>query len=283
MKTTILFCALIFIIGFGSLQQRTEAQQNNTENVHNIASGATVKDSFDNLKEALLNPDKVVILSLNSNYHYIKHLSAQIGTLSHLKVLRIGCLENLEELPQEIGELKSLEKLIIDNGNGCAMNVGIPSTIGQLTNLKKLTLFGALDYRDEWGKPDTSKIKKLPSTLANLPNLEELDLGRNGLLTIPDVVWSLKKLKILKLDFNDFKEIPSSILNLTHLMVLSVSCNYHLKLPDCLNEMKGLQVHINEFYPLGPYTKQEQQSEHKKEEELKKRFPDIIFTFEECD
>jgi Leucine-rich repeat (LRR) protein len=278
MKTSILFCALIFIIGCNNSQQKNNITENNV----------SVRDTFDNLKEALLSPNKAVVLYLSfstdtgKNGGEMKHLPAQIGTLTHLKVLQIQCLEKLEDLPQEIGNLKSLEELIIDNGNGCSMNVTIPSSICQLTNLKKLLLYGALDYRDIGEKEDTTKIKPLPSTIANLQNLEELDMGRNGLKTIPSVVWSLKKLKKLSLDCNNIKEIPSSILNLTNLQELSIVCDYDIKLPECLNTMKGLKVHVQEFNPMAS-TKEEVQLEKKKEEELQKQFPDIIFTFEECD
>src|SRR6266480_1324363 len=93
-----------------------------------------------------------------------------LGGLINLKELEISCLENLEDLPVEIGQLKKLEKIIIDNGNGCRMNVSIPASIAELTNLKVLRLFGALDPEEsESSDPaPTFKSKPLPTTIAKL-------------------------------------------------------------------------------------------------------------------
>ena len=38
---------------------------------------------------------------------------SQLGTLINLAELDISCLENLEDLPSEIGNLKKLEKLLL--------------------------------------------------------------------------------------------------------------------------------------------------------------------------
>jgi hypothetical protein len=41
----------------------------------------------------------------------------------------MSCLENAEDLPQEIRNLTKLEIVVIDNGNGCQMNISIPASI----------------------------------------------------------------------------------------------------------------------------------------------------------
>src|SRR5438477_8396611 len=157
---------------------------------------------FDNLAQALASPEKVTSLSIKEYDPNIKHLPPKLGALVNLKELEISCLENLEDIPVEIGQLKKLEKIIIDNGNGCGMNVSIPASIGDLTNLKVLRLFGALDPGEsESSVPATTpKIKPLPATIAKLQNLEELDLGRNHLQTILPEIANLKNLKKLGLD-----------------------------------------------------------------------------------
>jgi hypothetical protein len=65
-----------------------------------------------------------------------------IGDYSDLKVLLIGCFENLQSLPESIGKLTQLEELTVayGHGNGCAMNPVLPETIGNLRSLKKLIL-----------------------------------------------------------------------------------------------------------------------------------------------
>jgi len=225
-------------------------------------------ESFDNLEKAFFTPEKVTILSVKENNPEIKRLSPQIGKLTNLKELTIMCMEALEDLPPEIGNLKKLEKLIIDNGNGCVMNVTIPASIGELKNLKILRLYGAIDPRDGNRPAPASKIKKLPNTMANLANLEELDLGRNGIKYVPPEVVSLKKLKKLSLDFNEIHEIPSFVGNLENLKLLSIRSNGGVNLPESLKNLNGLKVIMgNNALTL------------KNQEKLKNRFPNIIFDF----
>jgi hypothetical protein len=55
-----------------------------------------------------------------------------------------------------------------------------------------LRLYGALDDRDVGGEPSARPKRgtMLPDTLANLQGLEELDLGRNGIRSVPPQVAS---------------------------------------------------------------------------------------------
>jgi leucine-rich repeat protein SHOC2 len=230
-------------------------------------------ESFDNLAKALASPEKVTSLSINESESdsKMKHLPPKLGALVNLKELEISCLENLEDIPGEIGQLKKLEKIIIDNGNGCGMNVSIPASIGDLTNLKVLRLFGAFDPGEiESSVPvPTSKIKPLPATIAKLQNLEELDLGRNRLQTIPPEISNLKNLKKLGLDYNNLHDIPSFIGELKNLRELSISSNGGVKLPQSLSKLSGLRISMgNNRLKL------------KDQVELRRQFPGAIFDFE---
>lgn len=86
-------------------------------------SSTTNANSFNDLQSALRAPDKATNLSITRANNKIKHLPPELGKLVNLKKLEIACLEKLEDLPAEIGNLKKLEYLILDNGNGCVMNV----------------------------------------------------------------------------------------------------------------------------------------------------------------
>ncbi len=243
-------------------------------------------ESFDSLEQALVAPEKATTLSIlccvdlskdgkevgETKYDpAIKHLPSQLGTLINLVELDISCLENLEDLPSEIGNLKKLEKLIIDNGNACQMNISLPESIGNLSNLKVLTLSGAIDPR-EIG-PDRpippSKVKSLPGTIGKLQNLEVLDLSRNGIKSIPSQIASLQKLKRLALDYNNIHELPPFVGNLKNLQELSVCSNGGIKLPKSLANLNGLKIFMGN-----------NRLKIKDQEKLRRLFPKATFSFE---
>jgi Leucine-rich repeat (LRR) protein len=228
--------------------------------------------SFDSLEQAFVAPEKATTLSITKYDPAIKHLPSQLGTLINLVELDISCLENLEDLPSEIGNLKKLEKLIIDNGNGCGMNISLPESIGNLSNLKVLTLYGALDPRDlsDTNKPTPlSKVKSLPGTIGKLQNLEELNLGRNAMKGIPPQVASLQKLKRLALDYDHIHELPPFVGNLKNLQELSVCHNRGIKLPKSLSNLNGLKISIGNNH-----------LKSKDQEKLRRLFPKVTFSFE---
>ena len=229
------------------------------------------EQAVESLEEAFKSPERVRRLVLQSEDHELKHLPARLGTLVNLEALEMACLENLEDLPEEIGALRKLQELIIDNGNGCSMNVLLPRSIGRLENLRVLRLYGALDARGLDGEETTRgpRSKPLPETLANLSKLEELDLGRNGLTAVPPQVGSLRGLKKLGLDYNALRALPSFVGNLTKLEELTLNSNGGVRLPDSLANVKGLKV----FMGNNKLTLRAQRS-------LRSRFPAAVFNFE---
>lgn len=252
-----------------------------------FAIGSSVSaqaETYKHLSEALANPEKATRLDLGAVYQEdaaepveennpdfsLKLLPEAFGSLTNLKELNIGGLEALEELPKELGNLKNLESIVIDNGNGYQMNVSLPETIAGLEKLKILRLYGAFDasgiMENEKGEP--VKAKKLPQALGALQNLEELDIGRNGLNEVPPQVASLAKLVTLNLDYNGIKELPEFVGNLKNLKNLTINCNGGTRLPDSLKNLKGLNIAMgNAALKL------------KDQEELRKRFPGAVFDF----
>ncbi len=194
-----------------------------------ISLGIVHAESFNNLAQALASPERVTSLSIKEFDPNMKHLPPKLGALINLKELEISCLENLEDIPVEIGQLKKLEKLIIDNGNACLMNVSIPASIGELTNL---------------------------------------NLGGNGLQTIPPEISNLKNLKKLELDYNDLHNIPSFIGEFKNLRELSIRSNRVIKLPQSLSKLSGLRISMcNNYLKL------------KDQVELRRQFPSATFDF----
>jgi hypothetical protein len=224
---------------------------------------------FDSFEQAFRTPEKVKRLVLQKEDPEMKHLPARLGTLVNLEVLELACLEKLQDLPNELGRLQKLEELIIDNGNGCAMNVSLPRSIGQLANLRVLRLYGALDPRGIGPGETNGRAKNLPATLANLQRLEELDLGRNGIRFVPKQIASLRQLKNLGLDYNSLREVPAFVGNLSNLEELSLNSNGGVRLPQSLAKVKGLQVRMGN----NKLTLRDQKL-------LRTRFPNIVFSFE---
>jgi hypothetical protein len=216
---------------------------------------------FYSLEQGLRAPTTAIRLVLRENRAGKKHLSPNLGKLINLRVLDIACLEELTDLPPEIGNLRKLEELIMDNGNGCKMSVALPASIGRLEHLRVLNLYGAL-------------FKGLPATIANLQNLEELNLGHNGIPAVPPQVASLHKLKRLLLDYSNIRQVPFFIGNLTNLKELSLNSNargpgHPMILPQSLASLKGLKVFMgNNYLKL------------KDQERLRRRFPNIVFSFD---
>ena len=150
------------------------------------------------------------------------------------------------------------------------MNVSLPRSVGQLTSLKVLRLYGALDGREvglDSGR--SAKSRPLPDTLADLRNLEELDLGRNGIRAVPPQVASLRRLKKLSLDYNEIRDVPAFVGELKNLEELSLNANGGARLPQSLAGVKGLKV----FMGNNRLTLKEQSS-------LRARFPGAVFNFE---
>jgi Leucine-rich repeat (LRR) protein len=226
---------------------------------------------FDNFEQALRTPEKVKRLVFQTENPEMKHLPPGLGKFVNLEALELSCLEKLEDLPEEIGQLRKLQELIIDNGNGCQMNVSLPRSIGQLTNLRVLRLYGALDAREIGSEASARRVqsKRLPDTLANLQKLEELDLGRNGIRTVPAQVASLHGLKKLSLDYNEIHILPAFVGNLTNLQELSLNSNGGVVLPRSLASAKGLKV----FMGNNRLTLRDQKV-------LRTRFPNAVFSFE---
>jgi Leucine-rich repeat (LRR) protein len=224
--------------------------------------------AFDSLEKALRAPEQVRRLTIQGEYPEAKHLPQGLGRLSNLEALEIACLEKLEDLPEELGQLGKLRELIVDNGNGCSMNVRLPRSIGRLSGLRVLRLYGALDPRDlENNRPGRSKA--LPETLADLQQLEELDLGRNGLRAVPPQVAQLRGLKRLALDYNEIRQLPSFVGDLPNLEELSLNANGGVALPQSLAQRKGLKVFMgNDRLTLAA------------QKRLRARFPLAVFSFE---
>lgn len=216
---------------------------------------------FDSFEKAFLAPEKVRCLNptFEGDDLNMKRLPSRFDTLVNLEVFSFGCLEELETLPENIGNLSKLQELIVDNGNGCSMAVSLPRSIGKLANLRVLRLYGAIESNT-----------KLPDTIADLRRLEVLDLGRNGLAAVPPQIAALSNLKTLRLEYNALRAVPAFVGDFKNLKELSLDANENIaNLPAPLAKLKGLKISMgNNALKL------------KDQKSLRARFPQLVFSFE---
>jgi hypothetical protein len=207
--------------------------------------------SSEAIRIALAHPETTTVLNLvpferdsEGNLQW-KALPEALWRLKKLRSLSIACFEGLDTVSARLGELTHLEKFVIDNGNGCAMNVRLPESIGKLKNLRVLRLWGAIDTHvlpEGDPSPERARFKPLPDALGDLDGLEELDLGRNDLREVPPQVERLRGLRVLGLSFNNLDSVPDFVGRMPNLRSLAVDANNHIRLPLSLADREGLSV-----------------------------------------
>jgi Leucine-rich repeat (LRR) protein len=167
---------------------------------------------YNNIAEALVNPEKVYRLNLSNqkvmisddewsrfinleylnleNYH-LKEIPIGITYLKNLKVINLNG-NDFRKLPLEFSNLTNLEELYLNNEK----YIDLPKTLTVLSKLPKLTSLHL----------ENDNLKKLPIEILELENLENLYLNHNKLEEIPKI----KTLDHLKyLDLNDNKIDPN--------------------------------------------------------------------------
>lgn len=134
---------------------------------------------YENLEEALKNPDKVYRLDLRKNK--LKTFPLEILKFKNLQELDLS-KNKLDSLPEQIGTLTNLHLLNV-SGNNLEY---LPDSIGELINLKKLVA-------------SRNSLQALPKRIGDLQHLEILDLWENNLSVFPEEMRKLKKLRWMDL------------------------------------------------------------------------------------
>ena len=136
----------------------------------------------------------------------------------------------IRSIPSEIIELTGLKKLDLR----CIRLKKIPDFIGKLSSLESLSVGGIFPFRCEKGKDIL-----LPQKPGNLLNLRHLSLG-DGIVKIPDWVWNLDNLEVLRIYTNNAETVPPTILNLKKLRVLEIKGDEITSLPCEIGELLSL-------------------------------------------
>lgn len=145
--------------------------------------------------------------SLEMNFCKINTLPASINLMKQLKDLQMTGNE-LENLPDEIGDLANLEFLVVNRNKLTTL----PDGIGKL---QKLQLLYA----------DSNQISQIPPQIGALKRLYVLRLHYNQLTSLPDQISELQGLEKLYLSNNQLKVISPQLKRLTTLQDLTVDKN----------------------------------------------------------
>ena len=113
----------------------------------------------------------------------------------------------------------------------------LPDAIGNLGNLKKLILNG-------------NRLSTLPETMWDLDDLQKLSLENNELRAVPDVVCSLINLQELNLSDNALTVLPHTVGQLNYLQKLVVSNNQLSALPEMMDSLINLRILAIDGNPL---------------------------------
>ncbi|PWA88788.1 disease resistance protein (TIR-NBS-LRR class) [Artemisia annua] len=112
----------------------------------------------------------------------IKHLPDSICKLKHLKSFKIKSCWLLEKLPEDIGRLESLEKLILTD---CELLQDVPNSICKMKCINSFDLRGCI------------RVVKLPEDIGCLECLKELDIEGTGISHLPQSIFQLRGLRIV--------------------------------------------------------------------------------------
>lgn len=150
--------------------------------------------------------------------------------LKQLKVLKISNNE-LIELPAKLGALTNLTELHAD-GNKLQ---SLPESIGQLSQLVLLNLNTSKSGQTR------NQIGKFPASFGKLTNLEYLYMNGTYMLSLPNGLEKMNKLKILHIDWCGLTSL-NELKNCKQLEELHASHNYFDRIPDWIGNLTALRV-----------------------------------------
>ena len=163
---------------------------------------------------------RVVALSIST--HREPSFVGQISKLDGLQKLHLNN-SSIEILPSSFGNLENLRELTVD-----AALESIPDIFEHLQSLERLVL--------AW-----NKLTLLPESIAALSQLRELDLDHNSLTQLPESFGELRALEALNLGDNQLSSLCDAFGGLTSLRTLNLANNRLSQLPPTFGELTDLE------------------------------------------
>ena len=175
--------------------------------------------------------------SLNAN---LSDLPSQLWKSKYaiLHTIHVVGSPKLSVMSPKLSGLKSLTSLTF---RGCGLTM-VSTSIDHLGgNLLKLDL-------------GENKLDSLPDWIGTtFTGLQQLNIDRNSLKTLPPSIGRLSHLRSLDVAYNHFPTLENHLANLTQLQLLSVAHNNLVQMPPCLDKMKSLTaVDVSDNKVRGP-------------------------------
>ncbi|MEM6685225.1 MAG: hypothetical protein AAF617_05460 [Bacteroidota bacterium] len=182
-------------------------------------------NTYKKLPKSITQFKNLQILDLTSNP--FTNIEETMATLSQLPNLKILILDKcgIKEVPDNIKLLNQL--LILDLGLNQLET--LPEAIGELRNLKLLNI--ARNF----------ELSRLPKSLQNLQCLQMLDASYTKLKNIPVEVANCSQLVILSAHHAQLETLPENMGFLINLRNLNVHDNNIQKLPQSFGDLEILQ------------------------------------------
>lgn len=174
---------------------------------------------------ALSSKENLQVLTLKANA--MKQIKGSaLSCLVSLHFLDLS-MNQLESLPEEIGNLSSLKELRASENNLGSL----PETFGNLKELKVLILYKNL-------------LSELPKSFGGCLKLEEVNLFNNKLIKIDPCFAQFSEIRDLNLGGNKLKTLPSTT-NWTKIERLALSWNSIVVLNEFRGMIKLQQLQLN--------------------------------------
>jgi Leucine-rich repeat (LRR) protein len=153
----------------------------------------------------------------------LEELPKHIGG-NHKRLLVLDVTgNNIEQLPDSVGELEGLNMLIVSSNR----LKSLPDNVGRLKNLVNLYA-------------SNNQLESLPESVGELKGLLYLFAYNNRLRSLPDSVGKLERLIKLFVYNNQLQSLPGSVGKLQKMLKLSIYNNQLQSLPDSTEKLHNL-------------------------------------------
>lgn len=187
---------------------------------------------------------------LNLSSNDLMALPISMRSLTNLRNLDLSCNYHFD-FHSIILNIPHLTRLSFNNNH----MTEIPSTISKLQNLVKLELRHTVKeskpcYIRSFPLTIPIRIGKIPDSICQITNLQELQIDNNDLEILPENITRLTNLTCLTFSFNNIKYLPENIGNLTKLEILYFGRNMIRSLPDSFTKLVNLTWFQPSFYDI---------------------------------